>query len=627
MIWDFSKHAAFDFETSGTLPEYALQPWRLEAGDFWVTSISVIKHDGQKLIPHMSKPYPTVDDMRAYCQWAIDNEITIVTWNGVFDISILIAYGLRDYAMKIKWLDGMLLWKHLEVEPEYDVNRPQKKKYRLKPDAVERFLPGQAKWLEDEEIDFHATDPESIRKRQQYNDRDSVRTLVVASIIWTQMTDRQHNAALIEAECLPMVAESNFRGLPVDRLITGELSASLVNDAKDMLDKLKDHGVTEKVVRSPKQLAKLMFDDWGLPVHHQTATGERSTDKETLHELSFVDPRAKNVRSYREALNNRTKFAETLLKSATYNVDNRTRPAGIVFGTYTGRLTYSSKQGKNKDERQTGFALHQTKRGARFRSTIAAPPGYTLVEFDAAGQEFRWMAIKSGDPAMLQLCMPGEDAHAFMAAKIVGNDYHELMKAAKVDGSVAEQNRYLGKVANLSLQYRTYPKTFCKVARVQYDIPLELQEAQRIWQTYQRTYPKVPDYWDRAIQIVKQQGYAETLAGRRVQVVGNWEGSQSWRMESTALNYPIQGTGAEQKYLAMAVLKPLLQQVGGFFAWDLHDGLYLWIPDAMVDFVIDEGKRLLDNLPYQEAWGFTPPIPMPWDCKAGKLWGQMEKRS
>jgi DNA polymerase I-like protein with 3'-5' exonuclease and polymerase domains len=84
------------------------------------------------------------------------------------------------------------------------------------------------------------------------------------------------------------------------------------------LEKLAPHGVTEKIVRSPMQLGKLLFDDWKLPVLKENTgakTGKvsRATDKEVLHELAFIDPRAKELRAYREALNNETKFAETPL--------------------------------------------------------------------------------------------------------------------------------------------------------------------------------------------------------------------------------------------------------------------------------------------------------------------------
>jgi hypothetical protein len=631
VTWASLNPVAFDFEASGTLPEYALQPWRLATGGFWATSISVIEHRDNQLVPRMSKLFPTVDDMRQFLQDAIDNDWTVVGWNLLYDVGVLIAYGLRDLVFKVRWLDGLLLWKHLEVDPEYDVDKPKKKSYALKPDAVRRFIPSFVDETGADDVDFHSRDPVELAKLQHYNNRDSVRTWVITKLIWDQLTERQRSAALIEAEALPLIAEANLHGMPVDTVYTAELAAWLQATAAKRLEDLAPHGLLgPAMVRSPKQLAELIFDVWKLPVFKEntgkkTGAISRSTDKEVLHELAFMDPRCKLLKEYREALNNDTKFAQAPLVSADYNGDGRTRPQGIMFGTYTGRMTYASKQGRNKDTRQIGFALHQEKRGKEFRSILQAPPGYTIVEFDAAGQEFRWMAIKSGDQNMLQLCLPGEDAHSYMGSRVGGIEYRELIRLVAEEDKNAEQIRYLGKVGNLSLQYRTYPKTFRRVARVQYEIPLELPEAQRIHKIYQQTYPEVPRYWTRAIEQAKKQGYAETLAGRRVQLVGNWDGSQSWKMEGTALNYPIQGTGGDQKYLGLKVLKDFILAEGGYFAWDLHDGLYWFIPDEKVDRITIQGKHLLDNLPYQQAWGFTPTIPMPWDCKFGKVWGGMKK--
>jgi DNA polymerase-1 len=341
--------------------------------------------------------------------------------------------------------------------------------------------------------------------------------------------------------------------------------------------------------------------------------------------LAFLDERCRDLRSYREALNNRTKFADAPLVAADYNADGRARPSAIIFGTYTGRLTYGSKQGKGVNEKQTGFAIHQEKRDELYRSIVVAPPGYTLMEFDASGQEYRWMAIRANDPVMLGLCLPGEDPHSYMGSRIVGTDYHDMMEQVAQEEPTSMNGRQLGKVANLSLQFRTYPKTLRKVARVQYGIPMELPEAQRIHKTYKQSYTKVPDYWDSAISLAKHRGYAETLAGRRVQLKGDWDGPLGWSMESTSLNFPIQGTGGDQKYLALKLLKDFLVEVGGRFAWDLHDGIYMFIPDAKIEHVAIKGKELLDNLPYQEAWGFTPPIPLPWDCKHGGSWGSLRK--
>ena len=625
MDWDANRVMAFDFETSGVLPEYALQPWRVGQRKAWATSLAAVYRDGGKPCL-MGGLDPTRAMMKEMLERALDTRSMVVGWNTAFDISWLLAYGLDKLVMQVKWLDGMLLWRHYFIEPEYDATAANRKSYGLK-SAVALYLPQYAGYEED--VDFHSVEPTDRRKLHRYNIRDTQFTLILAEHFYNLLEPAQRRAALIEAECLPMIAQANLRGMLVDTIAANELSASLTATADAKLKLLEPHGVTEKVVRSPMQLSRLLFDEWGLPVQKQNVgkkTGKvsRATDKETLHELSFVDQRAQELRLYREALNNRTKFAKAPLASVDYNQDGRTRPQAIVFGTYSGRLTYASKQGRGKSERQTGFALHQEKRGADFRDILIAPPGFTLLEFDASGQEYRWMAIASGDETMLGLCAPGEDPHGYMGSRIVGADYRELVKLVAEGDKLSKDHRQLGKVANLSLQYRTSAPKLRTVARVQYGLPMTLPQATRIHETYQRAYKRVPKYWDSQIALTKRQGYVETFGGRRVQVLGNWNGNRAWSMGSTSINYRIQGTGADQKYLALQIIKPYLVEIGAYFGWDLHDGIYLYVPDDRVHEAAREIKKRLDNLPYKDAWGFTPPIPLPWDCKIGKSWGSLK---
>lgn len=625
-MWSDEKFVAFDFETSGELPEYALQPWRVDAGKAWATSLVWLQKTNGSFDIHGGLN-PTREMMQEFLEDAIAHKKTIVGWNTVFDIQWLIAYGFYDLVMKCDWIDGMLLWKHYFIEPEYDMNRGSKKSYSLKA-CVAEHLPNHAGYEED--IDFHDPDPEVRKRLHDYNVKDVLFTLKLSRKFYKTLTAQQLAAARIEARCLPMIAKANLDGMVVDTIAAHDLQSTLDKTAEERLTQLSPHGVTEKIVRSPVQLSTLMFDVWDLmplKTNTSTKTGKvsRSTDKETLHELAFVDPRCKLLREYREALGNKTKFADTPLASAAYNEDGRTRPQAMVFGTYSGRLTYGSKQGKGKTERPTGFALHQEKRGAAYRNLIIAPPGHTLVEFDASGQEFRWMAIAAADPVMLELCSPGEDPHSYMGAQIMRQDYRELVDLVHDKDSNAMSARQLGKVANLSLQYRTSAKKLRSVARVQYSIPMELGMAQTIYATYQRTYRRVPRYWETQIKETKDKGFVETFAGRRVQVRGNWNGSLEWSMGSTAINYRIQGTGADQKYLAMAVIRNKLVEYNAYFAWDLHDGIYLYIPDSKVEKAVVELREMLNNLPYARAWGFVPPIPLPWDCKAGKAWGSLEE--
>lgn len=633
-MWVDDQYIAFDFETSGTLPEYALQPWRLLHSQAWATSLATVRRTeagavvGGGLL--VAEPFTApAKHIRELLVTAVEHKLTLVGWNVAFDISWLLAYGFRELVFQCKFLDGMLLWKHLTVTPEYDTTKTNRKSYGLK-SAVREFLPAHGGYEED--VDFHATGPEALAKLHKYNIQDTAYTLWLTRKFYKQLeaTPARLNAALIEASCLPLVAAANLHGLHLDRQALATLGSTLTADADAALTALAPHGVTEAVVRSPKQLGELMYGQWGLPVIKQNTSKKTgkvsdSTDKEVLHELALVDPRARTLREYREALGNKTKFVDAPLASIAYNSDGRSHPLANVYSTYTGRMSYSSKQGKNKDERQIGFALHQMKRSPEFRAIVVPPKGYTLVEFDAAGQEYRWMAVASQDPAMLQLCMPGEDAHGYMGAQIARDEYPVLLAALQSGDPAAKSKRQLGKLANLSLGYRTSAAKLRTVARVQYDLPMELPEAEHIKNTYLRSYPGVQRYWADQVTKVRRLGYAETFAGRQVQVTGTWSGADRWSLESTAINFPIQGTGGDQKYLALAVLRPYIVRRGIQFAWELHDGLYFYIPTKLVDKAIVEMKFLLDNLPYTKAWGFTPPIPMPWDCKVGTSWGNLKE--
>ena len=890
--------SAFDFETSGELPEYALQPWRLSSGKFWATSLAVVHKTDDKL-EKSGGLNPTRDMMADMMEVAIKRDQFLTGWNTVFDISVLLAYGLEELVMKTKWLDGMLLWRHYFLEPEYDMDRSKKKPYKLQ-ECIAEHLPEMAGYKDD--VDFHNPDPEVRKELHRINMNDTLAALILTEKWYGLLTDVQCAAARVEAQTLPLIAATNFRGLLVDTVATHDLRAKLIKDAKVALSSFDpSDGMTAEVIASPTKLAKVMFDQWGLrPLKHNTGakTGKvsRSTDKETLHELAFVDKRASLVQDFREAQGNRKKFAENILASVAYNEDGSTHPLAIPFGTYSGRLTYSSKQGRNKDERQIGFAIHQEKNDGEYRRVVIAPPNHTLVEFDAKGQEYRWMAVASGDEVMMQLCQPGEDAHSFMGASIEHLDYHEFLRLVEAEDKASKPIRKMGKVANLclaegtlvltdrgvccieqvelsdrvwdgvefvrhdgvvcsgvkpvisyagvtatpkhevlvgdewcaieeaalhgraiqpamgkgwarkyrstvrivdglvrrafsemwrtvctsalqlrdrarrelevlgdgtispvqgvrcqsatpergsfardqrsrsslaetgqrlvptmqqpqqpvvselwcardrvpvpvgegrrgvgqgapttpdvpearrrsrrqrwslrswklalgyaqgepsqqttarvyditncgprsrfaangvivhnSLQYRTRPPRLRTVARVQYDIPMELPQAEHIHRVYLRTYRGIPPYWATQIAQTKKCSYVETLAGRRVQVVGDWGGSFGWKMGSTAINYRIQGTGADQKYLALAVLKGYIVPRRIRFVWDLHDGLYFYIPNAILERSCVEMQYLLDNLPYKKAWGFTPPIPLPWDCKVGHSWGALKE--
>lgn len=651
---DIRKITAWDVESWGSQPLYALQPFRLVNREAWLTSCAVAYWDGEEIATEVLK-HPTPEQLVAWLDAVIAAGHYVVCWNAPFDVGWLLAMdianpelGIRERVFAINWLDALLLYRHMINAPRY---RPDGRvSLGLKP-AVERFIPIMAGYEDD--VTFDPQTEEEWEKLLTYNQRDCRFTLHLTEHFLTHLTREQVRCALIEARAIPFAADAFINGLKINTDKARIIGERMDEQRKLAFVKLKmNHpaDIDEKVLASPAKLRKLLFETWGLkPIKWSVETDDPSTDKETLLTLGLDDPRAKLVHQYREGSYLKAKFSTGLIGydvvdakgqpkhvvgSVEYNGDGMTRPQFRIFGTYTGRGTYSSKVGKGAAEQPIGCAIHQWKRDAEFREIIEPPEGYDLIELDFAGQEFRWMAVLSGDLTMLSLCDPGEDAHAFMAAKIVNGDYRHIQRMAGEDKAVKQQ-RYLGKVANLSLQYRTYPKTLMSVAAIQYDVKLTLEEARAIHATYLTTYRGVRAYWKRQIAFARANHYVETLAGRRVHLghpdTWKWEDEDgttqdwTWGHESTAINFPIQGIGGDQKYLALLAARNYLPSVDGRFYMELHDGLFFVVPKDKSRRAVHDLKRLLSNLPYKRAWGVDLPIQFPVDAKIGPSWGELKE--
>ena len=658
MSIDFNTQVAgFDFETQGTEGEYALQPFRALDKKAWVSAVAWTR--GERTL---GKLFPTPDSHRQVLEAIIKENLYVCGWNVAFDVAWLIALGHEDLVFQIRWLDAMLLWKHWVVAPEGDdVPAAKRKSYSLEA-AMHEFFPDEAGFKEFK--NFQTQDPAELQQLLFRCKEDTRFAVRLAEWFWSNLTDEQRQAALIEAQCIPQVAKTYVMGIKSSAELAEALKFKLISDGEDakakllalcpgtefiekmtpsQLKKLKAANPVINYVNlaSPAQLATLLFETWGLPVQGVSKkTQAPSTDKYTLYELAFIDPRAKMLKEVREAKGNCTKYAEGTLRSLEYNGDGCVRPGARIFSTYSSRMTYASSQKKKGDkelgttaiEYPVGISLHQWKRGKDFRRLIRPPEGYTLVELDFAGQEFGWMAVASGDETMLSLREPGEDAHAYMGAKIAQVDYRELIARVAADDAEASLQRKLGKFSNLSFQYRIGAKSATKKARVDYELDIEENTVKQLLATYKTTFigvsggpAGVGGYWKNQIYKCKQLGYAETFAGRRVQLRGSWAGRDAWEMESSAINYPIQGTGGDQKYLALAVARNLLPKYRGYFYYELHDGLFFIFPHAVARQAAETFKYVLSNLPYKKAWGVDLPITFPVDAKLSpESWGDLK---
>ena len=306
------------------------------------------------------------------------------------------------------------------------------------------------------------------------------------------------------------------------------------------------------------------------------------------------------------------------------------------------------KRATSQNLRQLGHRPDRQRRTLRAWQSTALQPIRKLKQ--QANQACRVISgkdvLSQRTDRVIQRVLPADEVRRLDNQRFSGEGPHSRSNYQKVARKVCKtydvtnagpRHRYtvsdvLLDNSNLSFQYRVSARTATTKARIDYELDVTEAFIQKIQATYKQSYVGVGGlptqrnggYWGRQIVKCKQLGYAETYAGRRVQLKGNWAGREAWPMESTAINYPIQGTGADQKYLALAVLRTILPQYGAYFYFELHDGLFIIIPDQHVAKAVPEIQRRLSNLPYKEAWGVTLPIQFPTDAKTGKTWGDLK---
>ena len=618
----FIMFIGLDIETKSTVEdhsEYSLQPWRVLSGEACITDVSVATLEGKsKTIPYSKA---AMDELLVDLK---SRGPTLVLWNGVFDLAFLYAAG-HDLS-GFNTIDGMHLYKWV------------KNSQRTEMGAFSWSLgAGAAYWLKDLPwVDAFV----AMKKRGHdivagedaayWTERaamDAFATVLIGDRAFKKLTDKQQRSAKIEGACMWANAVSWVKGVRVNVARCKSMSAGITEEMEAIEVRLGVRNPApvwsaSKILRSPQQKAKLLYETWGFTCKRFTPKGGASTDKAALTYLADEDDRFLELLRWSELNTQFTKFITTPQDAAKYLGSNYLHPSPKIFSTYTGRMTYT---GKTKQKYKTGCALHQWPRPKPIRSLVEPPPGKKLVEFDAAGQENRIMAIMSQDETMLNIFKNGMDIHSYTGADLAGISYEKFMEL-KAAGNEAVTGghgfRYQGKFNNLSNQYRAGVKTQRVVARVQYGMNVDFMKVKDWQDAWHKLYPGVKQYWKDAIRRAKELGYAETLGGRRFYLT-NWSGDSRWSTESSSINHPIQGTGADMKELAVAVLTRKCLDFE--YAFDLHDALFGYVDIDMPDSRLLEMREILNTLPYEKVWGIKLPISLPWDCQVGPNWGEMRE--
>lgn len=559
---------ALDIETESLDPNMklyaALQPWRLRQKKAQITSVAVARQNGstdQVIRGECSKIwYRDLEELLA----SLRGEVAYAH-NALFDVAWLIAQFQPDRMGHIPQIIKDIRWRDTSLLVKWCINgqRPETIRFSYAlANLIATFLPNHPMTpffikMKNEGVS-PGDNPEYWNKR---GEMDAIMTLALAEYMQTKLPEAQRQGFLTEQDCIVPIANSWLVGIRINR---DQLKINEQHFLKMRADAAAKLGVSVDLFTSTKRLPQLLYSDWGLPIIARTPTGNPKCDADTLKWLAYQmrneenEQMAKKLELIIEAKQAATlysKYVKSMYEALEHTGDGYIYPAPRIFGTYTGRFTYSSStMGRDFSEDKgkkfkTSIAAHQIPRKDKMiRSSMIAPDGWVIYEADASGQESRLMALRSNDEVMISIFAKDLNFHSMTGASIIGEDYTDFQakyKAEGDDGGYFTEQRQLGKLTNLSCNYRIGGKALANKAYLEYDTFLTIDTGMFLVNTFNRTYSGVPKYWEDVVWDSRQKGYTETFSGRRYKLT-DWS-SHRWITESSAINVPIQGSGADMK--------------------------------------------------------------------------------
>ncbi|MDH1201178.1 DNA polymerase I, partial [Stenotrophomonas maltophilia] len=366
----------------------------------------------------------------------------------------------------------------------------------------------------------------------------------------------------IEMPLVPVLASIEANGVRVD---TDELRRQSQDLSSRML--AAQQKATELAGRSfnldsPKQLQAVLFDELKLPAVVKTPKGQPSTNEEALEAIADQHELPRVILEYRGLAKLRSTYTDKLPEMVNPDT-GRVHTSYHQSGAATGRLSSSDPNLQNIPIR--------TEDGRRIRRAFVAPEGFQLLAADYSQIELRIMAHLSEDPGLVRAFEQGADVHRATAAEVFGRTLEE----------VTPNERRAAKAINFGLMYGM---SAFGLAR---NLGIDRGQAQDYVALYFSRYPGVRDFMERMRQQARDQGYVETLFGRRLYLNDIHARNQGLRAgaERAAINAPMQGTAADIIKRAMVDVDQWLRDSGApaRMILQVHDELVFETESSFVE--------------------------------------------
>src|SRR3989344_4875144 len=427
-----------------------------------------------------------------------------------------------------------------------------------------------AKQLTFDQIDLAQASP--------YAAEDADVTLRLHQHLWSKLSTEPSLAKVlqeIEMPLVPVLARIERQGALVDANLLGLQSNELGEKLVSLERQAFEIAGEEFNLASPKQLGVILYEKLGLPVLSKTAKGQASTAEAVLAELAEQDFELPKVLMQYRSL---SKLKSTYTDRLPEQINPRT---GRIHTSYhqavaaTGRLSSTDPNLQNIPIR--------TAEGRRIRQAFIAPPGYKLLAADYSQIELRIMAHLAQDEGLLHAFRNNLDVHRATAAEVFG---------VELDAVTNDQRRS-AKAINFGLIYGMSAFGLAK------QIGVDRKQSQAYIDRYFARYPGVLEYMERTRAQAAEQGFVETIFGRRLYLPEINAKNPALRKgaERTAINAQMQGTAADIIKKAMVAVDNWLTASGldAKVILQVHDELVLEVREDLVDQVRDEIRQHMSH--------------------------------
>ncbi|GAB2880255.1 DNA polymerase I [Microvirgula curvata] len=444
------------------------------------------------------------------------------------------------------------------------------------------------------QIGFYEVDLETATR---YAAEDADITLRLARVLAAKLDGKRADVyRKIELPTADVLFVMERNGVLIDRAVLARQSQQLGTEMLEIEREVYALAEQPFNLNSPKQLGDILFNKLGIDAKahgvKKTTTGAWSTDESVLEKLALDYPLPKALLRYRALAKLKSTYTDKLpgmINPDTGRVHTHYAQAAVV----TGRLSSSDPNLQNIPVR--------TEEGRRVREAFVADAGNLIVSADYSQIELRIMAHLSGDEGLVQAFRDGRDIHRATAAEVFG---------VAPDAVSAEQRRY-AKTINFGLIYGM--SAFGLAASLEID----RSAAQSFIERYFARYPGVAAYMERTRQTAREQGWVETVFGRRLYLPEIRSSNPGRRQgaERAAINAPMQGTAADLIKLAMINVQNWLrtEKLSSRLIMQVHDELVLEVPAAELELIRTE-------LPRRMAAAAELAVPLVAEVGSGPNW-------